>query len=319
MKKTNWRRVPVPSHTIFEILDANFSKLDNSYEQSLPDFSNATTLLLGSDYSGESSPAPYLVYSFLLASLETWAQWEPKRLQIRQDYLSDSRRMSFKSLGDAQRQRALLPLLKAANSIRGLSFSVAINKKCDSLFAERIPLDLNNADFAAYRKWKPAVLEKAFLILHFLGFLLAGLAKSGQNVLWFTDEDNIAANEERIRELTNLFVWITTPYLTFNLGHCRCGTSRCDDGSKQIEDFLAIPDLVAGALAEQLKITTEDRPKLSGVFWMHRGDFSDKTKEITWWFSDVRHPLKRLVCIIDPTENGRSHIVSWFHFYDQAK
>lgn len=319
MTKTNWKSVPVPACTIFEVLDANFSKLDNSHEQSLPDFSDATTLLLGSDYSGESSPVPYLVYSFLLASLETWAKWEPKRLQVRQDYLSDSRRMSFKRLGDAQRQRALLPLLEAANSIRGLSFSVAINKRCDSLFSKRIPLDLNNADFAAYRKWKPAVLEKAFLIVHFLAFLLAGLARPGQNALWFTDEDSIAANDERVRELTNLFGWITSKYLTFDLGHCRCGTSRCDDGSKQIEDFLAIPDLVAGALAEQLKIAAEDPPELSGVFWMHRGDFSDKTKKITWWFSDVRHPLKRLVYIIDPAEDGQSHIGSWFHFHNQSE
>ncbi len=87
----------------------------------------------------------------------------------------------------------------------------------------------------------------------------------------------------------------------------------------QIEDFLAIPDLIAGALAEQLKIATENTPELSNIFWMHRDDLSDKTKKITWWFSDIRHPLKRLVCIIDPTEDGQNHIVKWFHFHNQTE
>lgn len=319
MTKTNWQSVPVVGRTIFEVLNTNFSKLAELHEDSLPDFSDATTLLLASDYSGESPPAPYLVYSFLLGSLESWAEWEPKRLGVRHEYLSDARRMSFKKLGDPQRRRALLPLLEAANWITGLSFSVAIKKTCQSPFPKRIPLDLNNPNFVAYRKWKPAVLEKAFLIVHFLGFLLAGLAKPAQNVLWFTDEDSIAANDERVRELTSLLGWIVSEYLTFDLGHCRCGTSRCDDGSKQIEDFLAIPDLIAGALAEQLKLTTEDPDQLSSVFWMHRADFSDKTKEITWWFAHVSHPLKRLFCIIDPTENGQSHMVSWVHFHNQSE
>lgn len=316
MAKTNWNSVPVPARTIFKILNNNLCKLDGQYKQSLPNFSDATTLLAGSDYSGESSSSPYLVYSFLLASLDTWAKWEPKRLKVRQDHLSDSRRMSFKKLGDAQRQRALLPLLEAANSIRGLSFSVAISKKCNSLFSERIPLDLNNVDFAAYRKWKTTVLDKAFLVIHFLGFLLAGLAKPGQNVLWFTDEDSIVANNERTCELTNLFAWIATQYLTFDLGDCRCGTSRCDDGSRQIEDFLAIPDLIAGALAEQLNLTTDESSK---VFWLHRGDFSDKTKTITWWFFETGHPLKRLVYIIDPAEEGDGHKSSFFHFHDRME
>jgi hypothetical protein len=118
-------------------------------------------------------------------------------------------------------------------------------------------------------------LDKAFFAVHVLGVLLAGLAAPGQNVMWFTDEDSIAANDDRVRELTQLFAWISSQYLTFNLGHCRCGTSKCDDGSRQIEDFLAIPDMIAGALAEQMQLRIEGPSELSTVFWMHRGDFSE--------------------------------------------
>ena len=254
-----------------------------------------------------------------MTSLESWSEWEQQRLQVRQEHLSDSRRMSFKRLGDAQRRRALGPLLDAANSLHGLSFSVALNKKCESAFAAIPPLDLSNPEFDMYRKWKPAVLEKAFLTLHILGVLLAGLAAPGQDVMWFTDEDCIAANDDRACELTQLFAWITSQYLTFDLGHGRCGTSRCDDGSRQIEDFLALPDMIAGALAEQMQLKSANPTELSDIFWMHRPDFSDKTRHITWWYSNSGKPLKRLFCIVDPTTDGKGHLMSWYHFHDQKE
>ncbi len=227
--------------------------------------------------------------------------------------------MSFKRLTDGQRCRALQPLLEAANDLDGLSFSLAVNKQCDTVFAASPPLDLNNPDFAAYRKWKPAILEKAFFILHILGVLLGGLATRGQNVMWFTDEDSIAANDDRVRELTQLFVWICSQYLEFDLGHLRCGTSKCDDGTRQIEDYLAIPDMIAGAVAEQLLLKTSGQNEPPGIFWMHRDDYSDKTAAITWWLSDARRPLRRLLCAVDPSSDGSGHLLRFYHFHDQEK
>lgn len=317
LRRSRWRCVPTLPRTFIDILNNEFLRLESKYYDCLPDMSRAKTLLLGSDYSGESSNAHYIVYSFLLSSLESWAEWEQKRLIVRRQHLSDFRRMSFKQLSDGQRKRALLPFLEAANTLEGLSFSIVLNKRCKSIFADSPPLDLSNPQFAAYRKWKIGPLEKAFFILHVIGLLLGGLAVPGQNVLWFTDEDNIAANDDRIRELTNLFAWISSMYLTFTLGHCRCGTSRCDDGSRQIEDFLAIPDIIAGALAEQMEVKVTDPPEFENIFWMQRGDLAAKTRRITWWFSNSGQPLKRLVCFVDPSKDGNGHKLSWIHFYNQ--
>ncbi len=312
-----WKSIPVESRTVIGLFAEEFARLDTTYLNSLPNLNKSSTLLMGADYSGEGGDSPYLVYSLILTSMESWAAWEQTRLQVRQEHFSDSRRMSFKKLGDGQRQRALLPILTAANSLAGLVFIVAVNRHCPSIFQSRLPLDLHNPQFAAYLRWKPHILEKAFFVLHLSGLLLAGFANPGQNVLWFTDEDAIAANDQRVSELTQLFVWVTSLYLTFSLGHCRCGTSRSDNGTLQIEDFLAIPDLVAGALAEQLAVRSADSPELSGVFWMRRDDFSEKTNRIMWWFSDASQPLKRLVCVVDPTRDGSGHRVSWYHFHDQ--
>lgn len=317
MSKSRWNSIPMESRTVFGLVAEEFERLDKRYENILPDLSKSRTLIMGADYSGEGGKSPYLVYSLILTSMKSWDAWEQTRLQIRQDHFSDSRRMSFKKLGDGQRRRALMPILTAANSLEGIVFTVAINRNCSSVFQSRPPLDLHNSQFAAYRKWKPHILDKAFFVLHLSGLLLAGLANPGQNVLWFTDEDAIAANDQRICEFTQLFAWVTSLYLTFSLGHCRCGTSRCDNGTQQIEDFLAIPDLVAGAIADQLAVRSANPPELSNVFWMHRGDFTEKTRRITWWFSDASQPLKRLVCVIDPARDGSGHLVSWYHFHDQ--
>lgn len=314
---TIWNPVQTQGDTIPNLLNLEFKSLDAKYENCLPDLRLDQTLLLASDYSGESSESPYLVFSFLITSSRVWREWEQKRLQVRQECFSDSRRMSFKRLGDTQRKNALLPLLDAANSLHGLSFSLALNKKCKSVFAESPPLDLNNPEFEMYRKWKPAVLDKAFLILHVLGLLLAGLAAPKQDVMWFTDEDCIAANDERVCELTHLFACVISQYLTFDLGHCRCGTSRCDNGSLQIEDLLSIPDIIAGAIAEQMQDRKINPIDGSKIFWIHRGDFSEKTRNITWWYSSSKQPLKRLLCVVDPSVDGKGHQTSWFHFHDQ--
>lgn len=313
-----WHPVPTIKRTFTGLLNDEFSRLDVKYPGCLPDLRYARTLLIGSDYSGESSDSRYLVFSFLLTDFGSWTRWEPKRLNVRQAHLTDARRMSFKRLSDGQRQRALLPFLEAANELDGLSFTIALSKRCASIFDTSPPLDLSHPDFADFRKWKPAVLDKAFLILHVLGVLLGGLAGPNQNVIWFTDEDSISANDDRVRELTKLFAGISSQYLEFDLGHLRCGTSKSDDGSGQIEDFLAIPDLIAGAIAEQVRINSESQLGASRVFWVQHGEFSNKTSEILRWFANSRRPLRRLLCIVDPASNESEHLLSWYHFCDQS-
>jgi len=281
---------------------------------SLPDLRPASTILITSDYSGEHSGAKYQVLSFLLADIERCQQWDQERMQLRAEFLSDKRRMSFKRLNDKQRHKALKPFLEAANNIPGLAFTVAVDSSIESLFAGPAPLDLDNPDFAAFQAWKPEILEKAFRTIHFVSFLLAGLSRPGQNVLWFIDEDSIAANPDRLRQLSNLFAWIASSYLTFDLGHLRCGTTQCDDGSRRIEDLAAVPDLIAGAISEQLQLVHNMSPDIPGVFWIHRGDFSAKTSLITWWLADTMKPLRRTFCLVGSAPNSTELTVSWFHF-----
>lgn len=313
-----WHSVAAPASTLFGILNQDLLRLTQNHAGSLPELRNARALLLASDYSGESNDCPYFVYSFLITSSDAWGEWDSLRLSVREKFLGDGRRMAFKRLSDDQRWQALGPFLDASDKLAGLSFSVAISKQCGSMFAGDAPLDLSNPEFAHFRNWKPAVIEKALVVVHFLGFLLAGLAGEGQNVVWFTDEDSIGANDDRVIDLTRLFSWVVSDFLEFSLGHCRCGTGRCDDGTRQIEDLLSIPDLVAGTLAEQMRLRAADPTGMPAAFWMQRGDYSEKAQRISWWLAQTAQPLKRLFCVVDPTRDGTDAVVSWFHFHDRT-
>ena len=71
-------------------------------------------------------------------------------------------------------------------------------------------------------------------------------------MFWFSDEDEIAANPQRLTLLTKLWANVISNYTVHSLRHLKCGTTGSDDGSNEIEDFAAIPDLVAGALSDLL-------------------------------------------------------------------
>jgi hypothetical protein len=227
--KSNWTSLTVPKGTIFEILDESFSTKPNS----VPAFQDSDTLIVGSDYGGESKEEPFWVYSFLLAGNKAWMPWEEQRTKLRNEIMPDARRMSYKKLGDRYRRELLLPILKAADDLRGL---------------------------------------------------------------------------------TKAFGWVSSQYLTFDLGHIRCGTTQCDDGSLQIEDFVAIPDLIAGALSEQFRASLSVGMRDDKYLWLSGADMNEKARPITFWFGTSQKHLKKHLFVIDPSSDEKSHKVSWFNF-----
>ena len=310
-----WRNLRVNQGTIFDILNKDFL----SKPAAIPSFKGSASILVGSDYSGESNDEPYVVYSFLFAGDRSWAEWEEKRLRLRKQIMPDDRRMSYKKLGDRYRREFLMPILDAADDLEGLSVSLAVNKAAPSMFPPNGPLDLSNPEFSLFRHWKSEVLEKAFTVLHLACFFLAGLGHEKQNVFWFTDQDEIAANPDMLTALTNAFAWISSSYLDFDFGHLRCGTTACDNGNRQIEDFVSVPDLVAGALSEQFRSSSSDGVVSDKVLWLNGSAMKDKAKPILLWYATRQKKLKKHVFVIDPNPDGKSHKISWFNFTHEAQ
>lgn len=308
----NWRNVKNSNGDIFGSINHSFF----IKQHVIPSFKEANTLVIGSDYSGESQADPFLVYSFLITDWLSWCTWDSTRLLLRSRILPDNRRMSYKKLGDSYRGKMLKPMLEASDEVNGMLLSIAINKKAPSIFSENGPIDLHNPDFIKFRNWKPVSLEKAFIITRIIGLLLAGMGRPGQNIFWFTDQDQIASNSQMLEQLTKVFSWVTSNYLDFDLGHLRCGTTACDNGSLQIEDFVSVPDLVAGALCEHFRRTTNTTLRDPMVMWMTGAGLKDKAQQILFWLGTRQRKLKKHVFVIDPDPNNADtgYMVSWFNY-----
>ena len=208
-------------------------------------------LLVASDYSGQHASAPYEGYSILLGDFGQCSSWYAARSRVRSSLLSDGRRLAYKNLRDRRQEMALIPFLNAADDIPGVLLTVLVDRQIDNLFRFDEE-DLTEPNIGPLARWPRTTLEKMLRVVHLISLLLAGLSKPGQNVVWITDQDEIAANETRLNELLIAFRNVASNYLSHGLGHLRIGTTDVDDGSRDIEDLASVADLAAGAAVDSL-------------------------------------------------------------------
>jgi hypothetical protein len=282
------------------ILSDMLCRIETKEKHTLPGLHEGHTLLVVSDYSGQHSTVNFESLSFLIADFEKCDVWEQKRNVWRKKCLPSGGIMAFKSLKDGNKARALGEFLDAADHIVGLSVTILVRKNIKTLFGESERIDWQNPELAPYRHWPVHTFEKMLRVVHFVSFFIAGFSRPNQNILWITDEDDIAANESRLRELTTILGNVSSHYLSHGLGHLRCGTTKSDDGSRQLEDLASIPDLVAGMLAEAV---TEQRSEgvlvSGGIITPPPKHLRQKVIKLMNWFATNRKSLKRLVFLIE--------------------
>ena len=164
-----------------------------------PHLHEAECLFVASDYGGEHRAARYQTISFLISDIADCAAWNSNRAQVRSQLLPDRRRMAYKNLGDGVRRRALPAFLDIANALPGVLITFIVHKLVRSLFSTNTRIDVSELESTPLEGLSTEVAEKALRVVHLLSLLLAGFSAPGQNVLWATDEDSIAANESRVR------------------------------------------------------------------------------------------------------------------------
>ena len=273
----------------------------------LPNIRRGSTILVASDYSGQHNQSCYQSLAFLLADLEACGVWEEQRTVWRPRFLSDNRRMSYKNLNDKKRREALVSFLNVANTIPGIVVTVLVDKKISSLFKKTGYLDMTDLEFQAYKHWNSKTFEKLLRAIHFVSFFIAGLSRSAQNILWITDEDEIVPNKEKLQEAVKIFANISSHYLSHDMGNFQWGTTKSDNGTRQIEDLVSVPDLIAGSLSHILT-NYEQREVFpsSHLILPPPEDLPQKVIEIMNWFADSTQPLKRLVYSIRLEKNSTS-------------
>jgi hypothetical protein len=246
------------------------------------------------DFSGQHRAQHYETYAFLLLDLDKNSAWLAGQRLFRQTLLP-TRRMSFKNLGDRHRRRALPHFLRLAQSISGCLVIVAIPRGGGSLFEQNV----QPSEAALLQLWKPAVQERLLRILHLSSFLISGFTVPNQDVLWIVDEDDVAANEAQLTQLTGLLGQISSSYLQHDLGHLRCGTTRSDDGTIALEDLAAIPDLGAGAFSEiGTAMVSQGLSSARGIATPLPSRLSWKSRLLAGWLASDEGSLLRLTYIL---------------------
>ena len=312
----NWADLGNKELGLMNRLNDLILQMESRKPYSLPNLKLGDTIFVFSDYSGQHKESSFDVYSFLLVDINHCHIWFEERDKIRLKFLSDGRRLSFKNLNDKNRNKALYPFLYAANNIPSLIVSFAIDKKIESLFRKEGKLYTDDPELSKNKDWKSKTFENLLRIVHLNSLFVAGLSKENQDVYWISDDDNINANVEKLKELTNIFGNILSHYLSHDLRNIRCGsTGICDDGSKNIEDFCAIPDLVAGALSEMLSTYHRKGISLSSKLVVPPSEsMSNKSKKIFNWLSDRSYSLKKLTYSISAIKDSTELEISLLKF-----
>jgi hypothetical protein len=312
----NWYHKDEVELGLMNVFSESISSIETRRPGSVPNLRYPGTILIASDYAGFHREAAYETLSFILTNLERLGTWETARIKVRSTLLTDGRRMSYKALNDRVRRRALNNFLKASNVIPGLLVTVAINRRIQSVFTKDGRLALESTVPKSLFGWTPTTVERALRVTHLASLFLRGLSMSGQDVLWITDEDDIVANDGRLRSFVEAFANVSSHYLPHDLRHLRIATTRSDTGRRNLEDITAVCDLTAGSLQDILKEDAFRALLNSPSLWIPRiSSNKSKLTELMDWFSDNSQPLKRLTFAVDEVGEDRKLRVSPLRFH----
>ena len=246
-----WKRMPNSISGPTRALDEVLSRLDD--ENPFPTLTSAKCLHCFSDYSGDHKQSRFETYSFLVCDLEQSTDAIASLQSLRQAEIRDSRRFKFQKLGrDVILDRCVPAFWDAANRTMGVVFIVGVDKGLDTLSRSKHGRD-RDPDLARMVDRLPAnTRERLQRILHFASLFVAALSSPGQDVLWVTDEDEIAANPERRSNFVDLFRNLASHYLQHDLSGLDAAVLGEVHPTDLAEDLASVPDFLAGAWAEAL-------------------------------------------------------------------
>lgn len=296
-----WRPINRPHFGVVDAISERIRQEEWRQPSLLTAVNRGHTLVVVSDYAGDNKHSRFHSLSFLLADLALIWYWDEVRAELRKDVLCDGRRLTYKKLhSDARRASALVPFLRAANSIPGLLMTFLIDKRINTLFKSDEVRVSSIPSVVQPEHWRKRPFEKLMRVAHLGALVVSGLVGNNQNVLWISDQDEIVPNDERHIEACRLIGHVLSHYLNCQIGHLGFGTTRCDDGSLRLEDLAALPDLASGALAEVVtSMASSGVLRINRVLSHMSRDLPRKAQALGAWLADQSYPLKKLAFVID--------------------
>lgn len=259
-----------------------------------------THLFVGSDYGGDHKASKYKTYAFVVVN-DAPSPWLSMQRRIRAYYLENARRMSFKRLGDPQRQEALVPFLQAADTLNGHLVVFAVHKSVHLHPCKKEDIQQWKQLFELSANWNHRAFEAAFRKTHFFSLLVGQWSRPSMDVTWISDQDEFVANEARLDDAQRLAARLSTLYLPHSLRVFAMNTTKVDGPQLEFEDLLAIPDLAAGMLSELSSALAK------GISWsdidgrkpLYDGDIQPKSELLVDWFWHADASLRRTCIVID--------------------
>lgn len=273
-------------------------------ESNIKPFSG-THMLIGSDYSGTHSKSGYTTYSFLVADADLSPNYPLERRILRERYLPNNRRMSFKNLNDRYRREALQPFLQTAELLMGLCVVIVVHKDLKRMTTGSNTLKIWKNLHGLQGKWTASAFEDMVRVVHFLCLLISDFSTPLQHITWITDQDEIVANDDRLTDVLNLVARMTGLYIKHPLGELAVNTTEIDTIDRIFEDFVAIPDLIAGAFSEVVNVwSSQEGWSNDKELSLHPKYLSEKSNIISTWFCQKPQNLKRIIVLIDRHEKN---------------
>jgi hypothetical protein len=219
----------------------------------LPAFPSTKDIAIFSDYGGDHDESPVLTYTFLIVDFGALETFGKAMKDIRDEHKLGRREIAFKQLNSGAMTAAVPKIMRAADRLPGLLFTLAVNKKFKTILGsdEAVKSAGPQLQAAGIQSWtKPKSIEDVVRKVHCVAYWLSMLAREGMGVLWMTDNDSIMANERCIEDLRK-----------FTAGACDAvgapkfriiGLARQferTDEQPYFNDALAVADLTAGSIA----------------------------------------------------------------------
>jgi len=229
----------------------------------------------------------YETVSILYVDIDQSPNWPHLQQAIRSRFLRDGRRISFKSLNDSRRSRALVPFLEATNHLTGVLFTVAIRKALGKFCGgDQISSDPRSKTLQLDPGWKSLPFERMLRIVHVVSLMMGKFSQPQQNIIWISDEDEIFGNHRRMMDLKRMLDSFSSHYVSHPLGQLGLGTTIIDEADRADEDLNSITDLACGAVAEMVTALLRECPDYipSALAIPFRGSVSRKTEIIYDWF-----------------------------------
>lgn len=293
-----WNRLAQPQFGLGHRISEAIADHERSGSGVLSDVREGPEVLVACDIGGDHREAEYRAFGYLVAEIGSSEGWMEQRLALRHAKLPDGRRMSYKSLRDGMRKGALPWFLQAASALQGNLVIFLVSRDIPTLFSDPGDMKLLPELVVAERGWNQSAFARLLTVGTFGALLVAGLVDKGQDILWLTDQDEIAPNPLKHNHAGHVICHCIERYGPDHRGQLTFISTEGAFDHCFREDLTAIPDLAAGALVEAFSV-----PKRREVPIRARAadrSLSEKARVVLRWLSSTGPTLRSIVAVLRP-------------------